>query len=159
MTEIYFFSLIISGTRSGRAAAPPPLGSLLVLLPALWVVPPHTSLELSVLHQAAIVGVSKAQVSPARSGQSAQFQPDIHQKSGHLLLAVPAVPPLLPMSRCVSVRAAPSELPQLPVPAKRFLSLTLDRGLMLFQKVLPRCAFGVYYLIGSNQPPSHCRHC
>lgn len=56
----------------------------------------------------------------------------------------------LPPSRChtvVLVKAAPSEITQLPVHAERCSSLILEDGLMLFQKVLPCCAFGFRSLI------------
>lgn len=65
--------------------------------------------------------------------------------------------PSVPGSACVPVQAAPSQLPQLPVPAKRYLSLTLDSGLMLLQKVFPCCALRLHYSICQNQPPSRCR--
>lgn len=149
--RFFFFSLIICGTRSGRAAAPPPLRSLLVFLPALRTVPPRAlwgHREVSVPQQAGIVGVSKAQVTPSQV-KSNRPVPASHpsKQSGKLLLPVLEFLPSVPVSRCVSVQAAPSELPQLPVPAKRSLSLTLDSGLMLFQRVLPCCAFGLHYLI------------
>lgn len=58
-------------TRSGRAAAPSPLGSLPVFLPAQRIVPPHTSERgsaplLAVPQQAGVVGVSRAQVTASQ---------------------------------------------------------------------------------------------
>lgn len=64
--------------------------------------------------------------------------------SGHRESCCSLSPAPPSVSRWVSV---PAQLPQLPVPAKRSLSLTLDSGLKLFQQVLPCCAFGLHYLI------------
>lgn len=62
-------------------------------------------------------------------------------------LSLPVVSYLHPNVTLFLVKAAPSEITQLPVHAKRYLSLILEDGLMLFQKVLPCCAFGFHYLI------------
>lgn len=133
------------------------------------IVPPHSSEGTErwqcpsagshpVPQQAGTVGVSRAQVT-ASQVRSNRAVPASSIRTGKLLLPVlESFPPC--QGHAVSLyKAAPSQLPQLPVPAKRYLSLTLDSGLMLFQKVLPCCAFGLHYLICSNQPPSRCRHC
>lgn len=66
--------------------------------------------------------------------------------AGLPLLPVPAGSHLRPNVTLILVQAAPSEISQLPVHAKRHLSLILGDGLTLFQKVLPCCAFGFCYL-------------
>lgn len=66
--------------------------------------------------------------------------------AGLPLLPIPAGSHLRPNVTLILVQAAPSEITQLPVHAKRHLSLILGDGLTLFQKVLPCCAFGFCYL-------------
>lgn len=67
--------------------------------------------------------------------------------AGLPLLPAHAGSHLRPNVTLILVQAAPCEITRLPVRAKRHLSLILGDGLMLFQKVLPCCAFGFCYLI------------